>query len=107
MGPKQQVFIGVELTKKFETHYRGPVSEIRQELEDKIEGSKMKGEVTLIVAPGEDQEEYMAEIAKGSGFDPKRDSKVNVNIIEMAKTLNAQVEMGEAEFRSLMKKMFP
>jgi len=31
----------------------------------------------------------MAEIAKGTGFDPKRDSKITINIIEMAKALNA------------------
>ena len=54
MGEKQQVFIGVELTKKFETHYRGPVSEVLKDLEEKVEGSKMKGEVTLIIAPCED-----------------------------------------------------
>jgi 16S rRNA C1402 (ribose-2'-O) methylase RsmI len=56
MGEKQQVFIGVELTKKFETHYRGPVAEVLKDLEDKVEGSKMKGEVTLVIAPCEDQE---------------------------------------------------
>jgi 16S rRNA C1402 (ribose-2'-O) methylase RsmI len=56
MGEKQQVFIGVELTKKFETHYRGPVGEVLKDLEDKVEGSKMKGEVTLVIAPCEDQE---------------------------------------------------
>lgn len=97
----------MELTKKFETHYRGPVGEVRRDLEDKIEGSKMKGEVTLVVAPCEDQEEYMAEVAKGTGFDPKRDSKVTINIIEVARALNAQVEMGESEFRGLMKAVFP
>jgi len=107
MGPQQQVFIAVELTKKFETSYRGPVAEVRVELEEKLEGSKMKGEITLVVAPGDDQEEYMAEVAKGTGFDPKRDSKLTINIIEVAKALNSQVEMGEAEFRSLMKSVFP
>ena len=49
----------------------------------------------------------MADIAKGTGFDPKRDSKLTINIIDMAKTLNSQVDMGEAEFRELMKKLFP
>lgn len=54
MGPGQKVFIAVELTKKFETHYRGRVEDVRRELEEKFEGSKLKGEVTLILAPGED-----------------------------------------------------
>ena len=49
----------------------------------------------------------MAEIAKGTGFDPKRDAKLTVNIIEVAKSLNNQVEMGESEFRELMKSVFP
>lgn len=49
----------------------------------------------------------MVEVAKGTGFDPKRDAKVNVNIIEMARALNSQVEMAEGEFRALMKKLFP
>ena len=107
LGPKQLIFIAFELTKKFETHYRGKVSEIRQQMEEKSEGQKLKGEVTLILAPGEDEEQYMAEIAKGTGFDPKRDSKVNVNIIEIARQLNSEVDMAEAEFRELMKKLFP
>ena len=107
MGPKHQVFIGVELTKRHETHYRGGVKDIREELEQKIEGTRMKGEVTLILAPGEDQEEYMAEVAKGTGFDPKRDAKLTINIIDLARSLNFEVEMGEAEFRNLLKKLFP
>ena len=49
----------------------------------------------------------MVEIAKGTGFDPKRDAKLNVNIIELAKSLNSEVEMGEAEFRELLGKLFP
>ena len=44
---------------------------------------------------------------KGSGFDPKRDAKVNVNIIKVAKTLNDTVEMGDKEFRNLLKSIFP
>ena len=54
MGPKQQVFIALELTKKFESSYRGTVADVLGELEEKLEGTKLKGEVTLVIAPGDD-----------------------------------------------------
>ncbi len=39
---------------------------------------------------------------KTSGFDPKRDSIVKVDLIKMAKKLNDIVDMSEHEFRLLM-----
>ena len=107
LGPKHQVFIAVELTKRHETHFRGNVEDVREEIELKIEGSRMKGEVTMVLAPGVNEEKYMAEVAKGTGFDTKRDAKLTINIIDMAKALDNEVEMGEAEFRELLKKLFP
>ena len=33
LGHKQQVFVAVELTKRHENHFRGPVKEVREEIE--------------------------------------------------------------------------
>jgi hypothetical protein len=44
--------------------------------------------------------------AKGMGFDPKKDSQINVNLISVAEALNGQVEMSEHELRELLKKVF-
>ena len=57
----------------------------------------------MVLAPYNDlfeaeQEKQM----KTSGFDPKRDSIVKVDLIKMAKKLNDIVDMSEHEFRLLM-----
>ena len=80
-GERHQVFVAVELTKMNETHFRGDVSNVRTEIETKIEGSRLKGEVTIVVAPGIDEELENAKAVKGSGFDPVRDSKTTINVI--------------------------
>ncbi len=56
----REVAVCVELTKKFEKIHRGSISQIIEDLE----GSKIKGEVTIVIAPppqkkkgGEDREE--------------------------------------------------
>jgi hypothetical protein len=67
----------------------------------------LKGEVTLVVGPGEDHEHKLAQDAKGEGFDIKKDSKVPADLLHMCKTLNSKVEMTEHELRSLMKDLFP
>ena len=104
---RHQVFIALELTKMNETHYRGEVSKVRSEIEAKIEGSRLKGEVTIVVAPGADEELENAKAVKGSGFDPVRDSQLDINVIKTAKILNSEVEMSDKEFRKLLKKIFP
>ena len=37
-GEKIEIFLGRELTKKFETHYRGTISEIIKQVEDNVRG---------------------------------------------------------------------
>ncbi len=49
-GPDRRVFIGRELTKLHETHYRGRLSEVREQLTQ--EGSNIKGEVVVVVKGG-------------------------------------------------------
>ena len=49
----------------------------------------------------------MAKAVKGSGFDPVRDSKTSINVIDTAKTLHSSVDMSDQEFRTLLKSIFP
>ena len=69
-GPSHQVFVAFELTKKFETHYRGRIERIIEDLSIKSEGSRLKGEVTVVLAPGSSEDLEIQQIVKGSGFDP-------------------------------------
>lgn len=71
------------------------------------EEGKLKGEITLVIAPGEDKVAKVANEAKGLGFDVSRDSEIKVDILQMCKTLDSQVEMSEHELRMLMKSLFP
>ena len=59
-----------ELTKKHETHYRGSLAEVMEQLQERSEGNRLRGEVTMVLAPGSSEDEQIAEIAKGTGFDP-------------------------------------
>ena len=61
----------------------------------------------MVVAPGASEEEEILKIVKGSGFDPKRDSIQKVNAIEIAKSLDSQVDMADDDFRNLLKSIFP
>lgn len=58
------------------------------------------------MAPGVDEMHKQNEQARGLGFDIAKDSKVNVDLLNVAKTLDSQVEMSEFELRELLKKVF-
>ena len=73
-GDGHKVFVAFELTKKFETHYRGTIESVMDEIAARSEGSRLKGEVTMVMAPGTSEELEMKRIVKGTGFDPQRDS---------------------------------
>ena len=77
----------MELTKKHETHYRGKVSDLFEELEQKWEGSRVKGEVTIVIGPFHDVDEEYQQFLKGSGFDPEKDAMQRVNVLETARQL--------------------
>ena len=51
-GERHQVFVAFELTKRHETHYRGTIERVINDLSTKSEGSRLKGEITLVLAPG-------------------------------------------------------
>ena len=50
-GEEQNVFVGLELTKFHEAHFRGLISKVFDELELQNEDLKIKGEVTMVLAP--------------------------------------------------------
>lgn len=73
-GPKQEVYIGVELTKMHERHYRDTVTRVREQIGNESEGSRFKGEVTLVIAPFEGNDVEGERILRTGGFDPRRDA---------------------------------
>lgn len=95
MGPEHVVFLGVELTKMHETHFRGQVGKVLEEIMELTESARLKGELTLVVAPGTDVQSEMETLAKGTGFDPTNESEVKCNILKVAETLDLQIEMSE------------
>ena len=78
-----------------------------EELVAKSDGNRLKGEITMVIAPGTSEELELEKITKGTGFEPNRDSIQKVNAIEIAKNLEAKVEMGDSDFRDLLKSIFP
>mmetsp|Transcript_4366 Transcript_4366/g.7373 ORF Transcript_4366/g.7373 Transcript_4366/m.7373 type:complete len:396 (-) Transcript_4366:46-1233(-) len=104
-GPAHKVFVGLELTKRHERNLRDGAQRVRQQIEEHTEGARLKGEVTLVLAPwAEEGEERL--ILQGQQFDPNRDAQVRVDIMRVAKKLNEQVQMSEGEFRDLIKGLF-
>ena len=79
---------------------------VRSHLETSYEGSRLKGEVTVVISPGQDTDELEATL-RGQKFDPNRDAQVRINILDIARRLNEEVEMGEKDFRNLLKTLFP
>jgi 16S rRNA C1402 (ribose-2'-O) methylase RsmI len=80
-GPSHEVYIGVELTKLHERHYRDTVSRVRAQIEEESEGSRFKGEVTIVIAPHESTDAENEKALRAGGFDPKRDAHIKVDLI--------------------------
>lgn len=59
------------------------------------------------MAPGLDYQQELEKEAKGTGFDPLKESEVSCNLLKVAQTLDKQIEMSEMELRDLLKKLFP
>jgi len=104
-GPKHMVFVGFELTKRHEQHFRDTVERVRASLEESAEGTRLKGEVTLVIAPWQQDEEYL-HILKDQQFNPNKDAQVRINLLSVAKKLDESIDMSEGEFRDLLKAMF-
>jgi 16S rRNA C1402 (ribose-2'-O) methylase RsmI len=106
-GPRHEVYVGVELTKLHERHYRDTVQRVREQIELESEGTRFKGEITLVISPYLDSDNVENEkVLRTSGFDPKRDANVKVDLISVAKKLHESVDMSEHEFRLLLQKVF-
>ena len=65
----------------------------------------MKGEITLVIAPGVESDNFLGDQLKKEGFD-KKDASVTVNMLRVAETLNNSIDMSEADLRELLKKVF-
>ena len=55
-GDRHEVFVAFELTKKFETHYRGSLQKVMDQLMRNSEDKRLKGEITMVIAPGTSEE---------------------------------------------------
>ena len=66
--------MGLELTKKHEAHYRGTVENVFEDLQREFEGSRLKGEVTLVIGPYLEVDLEYAQFLKGSSFDKEKDA---------------------------------
>jgi 16S rRNA C1402 (ribose-2'-O) methylase RsmI len=82
-GPEHKMYVGLELTKRHERHLRDSVSRIRETLELESEGSKIKGEITMVLPPSKEDQEYES-ILKSQSFNPNKDSIVRVNLLTVA-----------------------
>ena len=105
-GPDHEVYVGVELTKKFEAHYRDSVDRVIERLSELREESRLKGEISVVLSPFQEDQEYQ-DILKAEKFNPNKDGIIKVNIMKVAERLNEQVEMHEGEFRDLLGSLFP
>ena len=104
-GQKHKVYVGLELTKRHEKHLKDTVERVIESLTEQLEGSRLKGEVTMVLGPWQEDEEYLS-ILKDQQFNPNKDAQVKVNLLQVAKKLDASIEMSEGEFRDLLKAMF-
>jgi len=58
-GADHEVYVGMELTKMHEKHYRAKVGQLRLEVEREFEGTTIKGEVTVVIGPGPKEEKML------------------------------------------------
>ena len=75
-GQDQMVYVGLELTKKNEAHYCDTVTRLLEHFQEISEGTKLKGEATIVIGPSiDDSKEDMKD------FDVLRDSEVRVDVL--------------------------
>ena len=94
-GDKHEIYIGVELTKKFETHFYGKVGEIPKKLEEfyKKDNAGIRGEMTLILAPFIEQE------TDDKSF---TNENISIDLLEFAKKINESTSLPDKNFRDLL-----
>lgn len=99
---KHKAYIANELTKKFETHHYGTITELIEKVNNLnlSEHTFLKGEVTIVVAPfKKDETEYDRELEKS-------DHSIPINILETARKLNDEIDMSLKDLKELLIKLF-
>jgi len=96
-GEKHNIYIGIELTKKFETHFYGRLSEIIPKLEEKYnkDNAGIRGEVTIILAPVEKVEENDKNFINET---------ISMDLLEFAKIVNTSLKLPSNSFADFLVK---
>lgn len=74
-------------------------------LSEMYEGKRIKGEITIVISPWQEDKEY-EEILRSQKFNPQKDAEIRINMLDVAKKLDESIDMSEGEFRDLLKNMF-
>mmetsp|Transcript_45563 Transcript_45563/g.33311 ORF Transcript_45563/g.33311 Transcript_45563/m.33311 type:complete len:94 (-) Transcript_45563:277-558(-) len=82
-GAEHEVYIGMELTKLHERHFRDTIERLKENIEHEFEGRRLKGEVTMVVAPFRAEEEEEVE------FESNKEAEEELN---KAGTLGKKLE---------------
>jgi 16S rRNA (cytidine1402-2'-O)-methyltransferase len=91
-GRDHEIYIGLELTKKFETHMYGSIQTIFENLDKKQE---IKGEITLIISPVEKKQEEIDD-------QKNLNDEVKIEALEFARKINSLAKLSEKEFKNIM-----
>ncbi len=117
-GENHEIYIGFELTKRFENHLHGSIKNVKRELiklfmeknktlkmsyideetvfkEDDI---NIKGEITMVIGPiKKSRDEYLEE--------KNLRENLNIDILEFTKRLNKHINLKEDEMRDILIKV--
>lgn len=93
-GENHRIYIGLELTKKFENHLYGKVKELLENLEQ--EKTEIKGEITVILAPFINSNENISD-------DLNLNDIVTLNSLDFAqKIIKISPNLKERELRNML-----
>jgi len=91
-GKKHEVYIGQELTKKFETHLHGKLENVLQSIEKEEE---VKGEITLILSPIIKTKEEIAD-------EKMMNEEFKIDVYEFSQKLNSILKLSDKDFRNVL-----
>lgn len=117
-GESHEIYIGFELTKRFENHLHGTIKNVKRDIiklfMDKSKTNSMpfideeaifkdeeiniKGEITMVLGPiKKTREEYLEE--------KNLREKIDIDILEFTKRLNKYMELEESQIRDILIKV--